>query len=96
MRLTPSFPWLMETSLGSASGRIHGRLVVLRNGRYDNMPIDTVTASKKVVNVKETLQRRPPASSLQELRDETPVHHDEPRLGNLMSFANSYTVAVSH
>src|SRR4029434_6723871 len=31
---------------------IHGRLVVLRNGRYDNMPIDTVTASKKLVNVK--------------------------------------------
>src|SRR5437870_8460952 len=34
-------------------GKIHGRLVVLRNGRYDNMPIDTVTASKKIVNVKE-------------------------------------------
>lgn len=34
-------------------GKIHGRLVVLRNGRYDNLPIDTVTASKKVVNVKE-------------------------------------------
>jgi len=33
--------------------RIHGRLVVLKNGRYDNMPIDTVTATKKVVNVKE-------------------------------------------
>jgi 6-phosphofructokinase 1 len=32
---------------------IHGRLVVLKNGRYDNMPIDAVTASKKVVNVKE-------------------------------------------
>jgi 6-phosphofructokinase 1 len=31
---------------------IHGRLVVLRNGRYDNMPIDVVTSSKKVVNVK--------------------------------------------
>jgi ATP-dependent phosphofructokinase / diphosphate-dependent phosphofructokinase len=30
---------------------IHGRLVVLKNGRYDNMPIDVVTASKKVVNV---------------------------------------------
>lgn len=30
---------------------IHGRLVVLRNGRYDNMPIDVVTASKKLVNV---------------------------------------------
>jgi len=33
--------------------KIHGRLVVLKNGRYDDMPIDVVTASKKVVNVKE-------------------------------------------
>ena len=33
--------------------RIHGRLVVLKNGRYDNMPIDTVTSTKKVVSVKE-------------------------------------------
>ena len=33
--------------------RFHGRLVVLKNGRYDNMPLDVVTASKKVVNVKE-------------------------------------------
>jgi 6-phosphofructokinase 1 len=32
---------------------IHGRLVVLKNGRYDNISIDVVTASKKVVNVKE-------------------------------------------
>lgn len=31
--------------------RIHGRLVVLKNGRYDDMPIDCVTGSKKVVNV---------------------------------------------
>ena len=30
---------------------VHGRLVVLKNGRYDNMPLDVVTASKKVVNV---------------------------------------------
>jgi ATP-dependent phosphofructokinase / diphosphate-dependent phosphofructokinase len=30
---------------------IHGRLVVLKNGRYDNMPIDVVTASKKLVQV---------------------------------------------
>jgi 6-phosphofructokinase len=29
----------------------HGRLVVLKNGRYDNMPIDVVTSSKKTVNV---------------------------------------------
>ena len=33
--------------------KIHGRIVVLKNGRYDNMPIDAVTASKKIVNVKE-------------------------------------------
>ena len=33
--------------------KIHGRLVVLKNGRYDNMPIDAVVATKKVVNVKE-------------------------------------------
>jgi ATP-dependent phosphofructokinase / diphosphate-dependent phosphofructokinase len=33
--------------------RIFGRLVVLKNGRYDNVPIDTVTSTKKVVNVNE-------------------------------------------
>ena len=33
--------------------KVHGRLVVLKNGRYDNMPIDVVTSTKKVVNVKE-------------------------------------------
>jgi ATP-dependent phosphofructokinase / diphosphate-dependent phosphofructokinase len=32
---------------------VHGRLVVLRNGRYDNVPIDVVVSTKKVVNVKE-------------------------------------------
>jgi 6-phosphofructokinase 1 len=31
--------------------KIHGRLVVLKNGRYDNVPIDVVTSTKKVVNV---------------------------------------------
>jgi len=30
---------------------VHGRLVVLKNGRYDNMPLDVVTATKKLVNV---------------------------------------------
>jgi len=30
---------------------IHGRLVVLKNGRYDNVPIDVVTSTKKYVNV---------------------------------------------
>jgi ATP-dependent phosphofructokinase / diphosphate-dependent phosphofructokinase len=29
----------------------HGRLVVLKNGRYDNIPIDVVTSTKKTVNV---------------------------------------------
>jgi 6-phosphofructokinase 1 len=32
---------------------VHGRLVVLRNGRYDNVPIDVVVSTKKLVNVKE-------------------------------------------
>jgi len=32
---------------------VHGRLVVLKNGRYDSMPIDVVTSSKKLVNVEE-------------------------------------------
>lgn len=32
---------------------IHGRLIVLKNGRYDNMPIDVVTSTKKLINVKE-------------------------------------------
>jgi ATP-dependent phosphofructokinase / diphosphate-dependent phosphofructokinase len=32
---------------------VHGRLVVLKNGRYDNLPVDTVIASKKFVNVGE-------------------------------------------
>ena len=32
---------------------IHGRLVVLKNGRYDNVPLDVVTATKKVVDVQE-------------------------------------------
>ncbi len=30
---------------------VHGRLVVLKNGRYDNMPIEVVVSSKKVVDV---------------------------------------------
>ena len=32
---------------------VHGRLVVLRNGRYDNMPIEVIVATKKVVNIKD-------------------------------------------
>jgi ATP-dependent phosphofructokinase / diphosphate-dependent phosphofructokinase len=31
---------------------IHGRLVVLKNGRYDNVPVDVVTSAKKLVDVK--------------------------------------------
>ena len=31
--------------------RVHGRMVVLKNGRYDNIPIDIVTSTKKTVNV---------------------------------------------
>ena len=31
---------------------VHGRLVVLKNGRYDNVPIDVVTGKSKIVNIK--------------------------------------------
>ena len=47
---------------------IHGRLVVLKNGRYNNVPIEAVVASKKVVNVKEqynTERLRPHYKSFQ-------------------------------
>jgi len=30
---------------------VHGRVVVLKNGRYDNLPIDVVTATKKIVRL---------------------------------------------
>lgn len=30
---------------------IHGRLVVLKNGRYDNVPVEVVTSTKKTVNI---------------------------------------------
>ncbi len=30
---------------------MHGRLVVLKNGRYDNVPIDIVTSTKKTVDI---------------------------------------------
>ncbi len=32
---------------------IHGRLVVLKNGRYDNVPIEVVTSTSKLVNVQQ-------------------------------------------
>lgn len=32
-------------------GGFHGRLVVLKNGRYDDVPLEVVTSSKKVVNL---------------------------------------------
>ena len=38
-------------------GSIHGRLVVLKNGRYDNIPIDIVTSTSKLVDV-ETFYNR--------------------------------------
>ena len=30
---------------------VHGRLVVLKNGRYDNVPIDVVTSTSKIVDI---------------------------------------------
>lgn len=47
---------------------IHGRLVVLQNGRYDNVPVDVVISSNKTVNVKKhynTERLRPIYSSFE-------------------------------
>ncbi len=47
---------------------VHGRLVVLQNGRYGDIPIETITASKKVVNIQEhynTDRLRPQFSSFE-------------------------------
>lgn len=40
-------------ALDLIGSRVHGRLVVLKNGRYDNVPIDVVTSTTKMVNVEE-------------------------------------------
>jgi ATP-dependent phosphofructokinase / diphosphate-dependent phosphofructokinase len=37
--------------------KVHGRLVVLKNGRYDNIPVDIVTSTKKTVNVERFYNR---------------------------------------
>jgi 6-phosphofructokinase 1 len=31
--------------------KVHGRLVVLKNGRYDNLPVDVVVGKKKMVDI---------------------------------------------
>ncbi len=38
-------------ALNLAMKNVHGRLVVLRNGRYDNMPVDVIVGKKKVVDI---------------------------------------------
>ena len=38
-------------ALDLISKGMHGRLVILRNGRYDNAPIDIVTSTKKLVDI---------------------------------------------
>ncbi len=47
---------------------IHGRMVVLKNGRYDNVPVEVVISSKKVVDVERyynTERLRPQYTSFQ-------------------------------
>lgn len=49
---------------------IHGRLVVLKNGQYGDVPIDSVTGSKKIVNVEKyynTDRLRPKFKSFENL-----------------------------
>ena len=48
----------------------HGRLVVLKNGRYGNMPIEVVVSTKKLVNVDKFYNRdrlRPKYESFEDL-----------------------------
>ena len=33
---------------------VHGRIVVLKNGRYDNLPIDVISSSKKLVDIEKS------------------------------------------
>jgi 6-phosphofructokinase len=42
-----------NTALDLLLEGVHGRLLVVKNGRYDNIPIDVVTSTKKLVNVDE-------------------------------------------
>jgi 6-phosphofructokinase len=47
---------------------VHGRLVVLHNGSYGNIPIETITSTKKIVDIKEhynTERLRPQFSSFE-------------------------------
>ena len=47
---------------------IHGRLVVLKNGRYDNVPLDVVVSSKKNVDIEkhyDTTRLRPKYKSFE-------------------------------
>lgn len=38
-------------ALNLAMKKVHGRLVVLKNGRYDNMPVDVIVGKKKIVDI---------------------------------------------
>jgi 6-phosphofructokinase 1 len=38
-------------ALNLAMKKVHGRLVVLKNGRYDNMPVDVIIGKKKMVDI---------------------------------------------
>jgi 6-phosphofructokinase len=38
-------------ALNLAMKGVHGRLVVLKNGRYDNMPVDVIIGKKKMVDI---------------------------------------------
>jgi 6-phosphofructokinase 1 len=50
--------------------KVHGRLIVVKNGRYDNVPIEVVTSSKKLVDLERfynTDRLRPSYTSFQNI-----------------------------
>jgi len=55
----------------------HGRLVVLKNGRYDNMPIEAVTSTKKTVNVERYYNKERLRPLYTDFEMQPAIHHGE-------------------
>ena len=54
-----------------------GRLVNVRNGRYDNVPIDVVTSRKKVVDVEKYYIADRLRPRYENFENQPAVHHDQ-------------------
>ncbi len=57
-------------------GGVHGRLVVLKNGRYDNMPIEVLCDRSKTVNVERFYSTERLRPKYKKFAMKALVHHD--------------------